>query len=408
MMDRECIKEKLMEYIKITRKIAIIPMGKWGKICKEILENDLREEIKNKDVLYLDNYYYDNETVYSVEREENWHPDRLYLITAMNENVQKEIKTQILKYIDESQLLNLFEDLITKWTELYGKIHLDFLCCGFMKCCTTSLHVALKQNSHIYLPDIKETQFIENIYWSNAHRILHQAYPSDRTSGKIVGGIEASYFRSAKEVRNYFDENLKILFFVRNPVKALYSLFRMYMRDGGSGGAAYYLEKYKKITSDVFDEWIEKEWGKEMFLYMDYINEYLRYYSEDKIKVVIVEELLQSPNDIMKGIQEHIELGRTHFIEYKEMPLVNEGAQVPKDLACVYVNQKITDLFNETEGEETRKSIWRIRHLIYQITNEEYHCKMNKETENRLKSFYKSSICELERFLGRSLEGIWY
>ncbi len=408
MMDRECIKEKLMEYIKITRKIAIIPMGKWGRICKEILERDLREEIKNKDVLYLDNYCYNNDTIYPVEREENWRSDRLYLITAMNENVQKIIKKQILKYIDESQILNLFEDLIIKWTQLYGKIHLDFLCCGFMKCCTSSLNVALKQNSHIFLSEVKETHFIGNIYWPNAHRCLHQGYPSDMTAGKLVGGIEPGYYCSAKAVRDYFGENLKIIFCVRNPVKALYSLFRMYMRDGGAGGAAYYMEKYNKITPDVFDEWIEKEWGKEMFLYMDYINEYLRYYSEDKIKVVIVEEMLQSPHDIMDGIQEHIGLGRTHFIEYEEIPLVNEGAQVPRDLACVYVNQKITELFNEAEGEEMRKSILWIRQLIYQITNEEYHCEMNKKTENRLKSFYKSSICELERFLGRSLEGIWY
>ena len=40
-------------------------------------------------------------------------------------------------------------------------IHLDFLCVGFGKCGTSSLHAALKKNKKVFLPKKKETLYLE-------------------------------------------------------------------------------------------------------------------------------------------------------------------------------------------------------------------------------------------------------
>ena len=405
-MDQNWIEERLGVLAEKTEKIVIIPMGKWGRTCREILESMGKCEL-----LCLDNHDYDNFTVFPAEGGAHWFTNARYLIAAANEQVRRDIRTQLEQYVDHTQIEELFsDDLIQKWINEYGKIYLDFLCCGFAKCGTTSLHVALKQNPAVYLPETKETAFIENIWLSSAHKNFHQSYPAVLTAGKVAGGIEPVYLKSAKTVYHYFGKDLKLLFCIRNPVKAAYSLFRMQMRDGFRDRIFYYLQKYRKLTPEVFDEWIRREHEKDIFCYINYIREYLNYYPKDQIKIVLFEDMIKCPDIVMEEVQEYIGLDREQRIRYDVLPHVNEGERVPKNLACAYINRSIMDLMRETEEKDVElfASMQHVRDQIWLITNENYSEPMLGKTKEELTRFYMDSIREMESFLGRSLRGIWY
>lgn len=403
-MDFGWVKDELKSYAKQAEQIIIAPMGRWGGICKKILE----EDIKFKNIVCLDNYKYDNHIVYPVE-EIIHYPGALCLITAENEEIRQTMKKQLEGHIKDIRIVELFSDaLVHKWSNLYGRVHLDFLCCGFAKCGSTSLQGALCLNPNVFLPDIKETFFAGEMFFPEAHKNFCHSYPSDLTKGKVVGGIEPSYLNCAKAVRDYFGSELKILFCVRNPVEAAHSLFRMHMRDSVNDKVIYYLKKYKKISPAVFDEWIEGEDAKNIFLYMDYIKEYMKYYPKNQIKVVVFEELARSPVDLMNEIQQYIGLDEEQMIVYDEFPHENIGTCVPKDLAGAYVNKSIMQLVLDTKDPDLRISLIGLRSLIGEITNEEYHQEMLEDTRNKLMDFYIDSIHELEKFTGKSLKGIWY
>ncbi|MCI8392276.1 MAG: hypothetical protein HFI35_16770 [Roseburia sp.] len=405
-MDQDWIEERLRLLTAKAEKIVIVPMGKWGRTCKEILEG-----MGRTDLVFLDNRDYDDRTVFPVEGGDHWYTDALYLIAAANEGVRKEIREQLERHVAPSQLADLFsDDLIQSRISQYGKVTLDFLCCGFAKCGTTSLHVALRQNPNVFLPDVKETMFADNIWLPSAHRNLRLSYPPKLTAGKITGGIEPAYLRSAKTVHDYFGEHLRLLFCVRNPVKAAYSLFRMQMRDGFHDRIFYYLQKYKNISPEVFDEWVRLETEKDTFCYMDYIREYLNYYPKDQVRIVVFEDMIKRPDAVMQEIQEYIGLDRQHRSRYDALPHINEGDRIPKNLACAYINRSIMGLMRETEESDVElfASMQSVRDQIWLITNEEYSEPMREETKEELTRFYMDSIRELEDFLERSLKGTWY
>lgn len=128
--EREWIREQLKFLKQGYKKIALLPMGKWGKICGEILQ----DELCNQEILCLDNNNYDNKTVFPIDREENWDEETLYLITVENEEISDEIENQCKKYVDISQIKKLFSpESIPQICKVYGKVHLDFLCVGFQK-----------------------------------------------------------------------------------------------------------------------------------------------------------------------------------------------------------------------------------------------------------------------------------
>ncbi len=401
-MDYDWIYEKLERYMSRTKKIAILPMGKWGNVCRKVLQ-----DMGVKDILCLDNYNYDNNTVFPLDRKENWDEDTLYIITAQNIEVCQDIQGQLEQYIDHAKIGKLFfYDNV--FCETYGRVHLDFLFVGFQKCGTSSLQDALMCNSNIFLPKTKETFFVKNIHLPYAQKNFHQLYAGSSEKA-IVGGIETGYLtaENASVVFKYFGSELKIMMLVRNPRDAVYSLFKMHMRNSSSA-AIRYMNKYGKISPKVFAEWVESENYKNIYKYMDCVKEYLKYYKKENIKIIVFEDLVRDTSHSMDELQKYIGLKSSHRLQYDQMPHVNEGSKVPRDLASIYINQELVKLVYAQTDIELQTKINNLRGKISTITNEDYVEDMLKKTAAKLDIFYKDSIQELEDFMGRSMKKIWY
>lgn len=395
------IRERLLFLAKEYKKIVILPMGIWGKLCREILVEETGE-----DIIGLDNYNYNNFSVFPLDRKENWDKATLYLITAQDDNICLELEEQCKRYVDSSQIMKLFSvESIPQICQIYGRVHLDFLCVGFQKCGTSSLQEVLIKHPDIFLPSNKETFLAHHMYSAVAHENFRKVYERSNEK-KFVGGIEPTYMDCASTVFHYFGSNLKIFLCVRNPRKALYSLFKMNMRD--SKNALYYMKKYGKISAESFDEWVEKENDKKVFRYIDSVKEYLKYYDKDNIKIVVFEDLITNTENTMNELQEYIGINADSKVKYDKMPHINEGTTVPRDLASVYVNERIFGLVCSQPDVELQTAINNLRGRISEITNIEYCEEMSSLTAQKLDLYYQQSINELEIFMGKSLKGMWY
>lgn len=403
MENKEWIKKKLQACLDNgSNKFAVAPMGKNGRMVREMLE----QEMGIKDSLYLDNMNYDGKSIYPVDREENWNEDYRYIITAQAYDIREALKEQFLRHVEKRQIIELFsDDEIEKRSREFGKTELDFLCVGFPKCGTTSLWGALSQNPCIFLPSTKETFFVSNIYNPSAHIRFRNLY-ADTEGSKLKGGVEPAYFQFARETYLYFGHRLKVLFCVRNPIKAVYSMFKMSIRDL-QGNAVYYLKKYEKEHVRAFDEWVDREDRKEELQYWKYIQEFVRYFGKKNVKIIIWEELLKDTERIMEEVQQFIGLNIDKQICYKEMPHMNAGNMMPKNLACAYLNQEMMRMVSEQEEVSVREEMLRLWGRVKVITNEEYNERMSNETEQKLCMYYEKSVEDLGLFVGKDLVNMW-
>ena len=294
------------------------------------------------------------------------------------------------------------------------KIKMDFLCVGFSKCGTTSLHKALEQNEKIALPKYKETQFVSALNKaqnSEEERIMWEkfcGFYDNNLEGKLVGGIEPSYYYFSNEVYQIFGGGLKLLFCVRNPADTLFADFLVHARNGID---KYILERMKtgeEVSSDMFDGWVRSYIDKDTKKYIKYINKWQSLYDKRNMYICIMELMKSQPQKLLNDIEAFIGITENDRSGLKIFPHENSNRLVPKNYDMALLMREFTNekywLMDVQERFE-RKSR---RDELYKKTMKEADFVMNDSTREYLMNYFKDSICELETFMERSLDGIWY
>lgn len=292
-------------------------------------------------------------------------------------------------------------------------LSLDFLCVGFTKCGTTSLHTALNKNKQIYLPKRKEILYgrWKNHYLDSPER-FHKIYFNNDTMPKNckLGSIEPTFFFQSNFVYETYGNKPKILFLVRNPVSATYSYFIMMMKRSMDARLRTYYKKYKKFTIEMFRDYMNDYIfsGKDQrFCYTKWIKEYLRFYDPSSIKIVFMEELIQKPNRIMKEIQEFIGVD---IRSYNKLPHSNTGNRVSRNYLSARINGKLQKLRVNLKSASPRiqKVINKLLTWIWKFTLIETDAKMTELDQLELEEFYNDSVRELEAITGRNLKDLWF
>lgn len=396
--------KKLMAQNKA--RIAILPMGFWGETAKDILE----KEFHIKPTACFDNYSFNGRDVFSIDSIKNIIlPKTTILVVVENEGIRAALYQQIVSDVPDPfiELISLHNEEQEKVLENPEKVHLDFLCVGFHKCGTTSLHVALQQNEHIFLPYVKENFFATDITECGG-KMLRQHYPQEsvkKDSALAVGGIEPTYASCADSVSGYFGTDIKILFCVRNPVRVLKSCFKMAMREVDGSGFPL-IKKYGAICPELMREFIEENYRR--FIYVDFIRMYERYYSVPNIKIVIAEELIKDPQTQMDEIQAFIGLPEKYRRNYENFPHENKGDTVFKSIGSAYVNDALNRLRMQVKDAELYAEINEVRKQVLNITTVPFDFGQYEDIWQPVWGYYVDSVKNLEDRIGRSLKGIWY
>lgn len=291
-------------------------------------------------------------------------------------------------------------------------VHIDFLCAGFTKCGTTSLHYALIKNKQIALPKGKETKYFlwRGKYEDSPTRFREKFY-NEIKENQTVGLIDPSFHENAKEAYECFGKDLKVILMMRNPVDATYSNFKMRMRRTKHKSYVDYYKDTKVFNVEMFGKYIDHAviGGKdERYRYTDCVEEYINYFGRENVKLVIFEEIISDTKRIMKEIQEFI--GVTPKV-YTKLPHSNSGKEVSKNYRCAKINRNLHRLRISLKGKNLPTLCKWERNLekkIFKKTMMEFHEGMLPKHREVLENFYREDIKRLEHILGRSLEGIWY
>lgn len=333
----------------------------------------------------------------------------LYILgrnTAQNDDLRSRLSGW-----NNHQLIQIHYGLLASLSQR-DHIPLDFLCVGFTKCGTTSLHTALHKNEEIYLPKRKEILYGR---WKNRYIDAPERFHAIYCNGPLpkdckAGSIEPTYFFQSNFVYETFGTRPKILFLVRNPVHATYSYFIMMMKRSMDPHLRSYYKKYKKFSIEMFHDYIhdyilsEKD---QRFCYTKWIQEYLRFYDPASIRVIFLEDLIQDTESGMSEIQEFIGVQPK---KYRTLPHSNTGNRVSRNYLSARINGKLQTLRVNLKSSPSgiQKLVTKLFQFLWKFTLIETHVKMSESDRLTLESFYHNSVRELETITGRDLKKLWF
>lgn len=412
MNEKQIITKNIHHYFEANKnkKIVILPFRNLSGLVSGIL----KDEYNIQEQFLVDNNAYDMKHIYPIDQMPEGYGECTFMLAAFG-NTKKVLKKKLLEYVSEDRIVDLlFDEGREKVFQSDDKVHIDFLCPGFTKCGTTSLHYALAQNPSIFLPREKETFFLCYSIDQEAHEAFKNHYKQEDIAGKLVGDIEPGYKNMAEDVYRYCGNDLKLIFCVRNPVDALYSYYKMEKRN-----ALFMLEPSPsgdeenewdgQVSPEMFDKWAEKYRFRGR--YSDYIRTFLEYYPMEQIKIIVGEELYADAYAHMDDLQDFLGLSDKDKLEYHEFPRENIGSKVSKDQRGLEINKSIRQLrykLRQKGDFQSLELLNNIRDKVEEITMVDYKDPMLDSTRQKLQDYYMDSIHDLEDMLGRSLKNVWY
>ncbi|MCD7824471.1 MAG: sulfotransferase domain-containing protein [Clostridiaceae bacterium] len=289
-------------------------------------------------------------------------------------------------------------------------MHLDFLCAGFSKCGTTSLQTALKKHTQIQLAQNKESYYLHwRKRYDDAPERFVKKYYGEPGQGLVLGDIEPSYHKKARDARECFGPDLKVILMMRNPIDAVYSNFKMLMKNPKEKKQVMYFRRHNRFHADMFDAYFQdykNEGPVDRYHYEKYVQEYIDCFGRENVLLVIFEELIAEPERVMNQIQDFIGVKKK---KYPALPKSNEGKKVSKNLLGAAINcrlyQKKLSLKASSEKEmeryRRRAKFW---HKYTYVDNSE---KMSQESRAELREFFADSVRALEHLCGRKLGEYW-
>ena len=225
------------------------------------------------------------------------------------------------------------------------------LCIGFAKCGTTTLYDIFSQNEEIYLSGIKEPIYYgyEKIHKKGFEWYKKRYYPI--STKKVVAEINpriAKYAR-AEEILKDYGKDAKIIILLRNPIKRLYSNFKMNLTTGKCFFKTE--DNLGNDTSILFDSWIKENFYVESdtvkfkknintnkMLNGDYykvVKNYFDVFGKKNVYICFFEDFIKYKEKYSKEMFDFI------GVNYKNINYdihVNKGNRIPKNKYAIKLN----------------------------------------------------------------------
>lgn len=306
----------------------------------------------------------------------------------------------------------------------------NVLCVGFAKCGTTTLYDILIQHPDIYLSGIKEP-----IYYGNSKFekkgfgwYLSRYYPQ-KINEKIVMEINPviGKYISAERIKKDYGENTKIIFLIRNPIKRLYSNFKMNLIKGDC-----FDEKKENIgdSSILFEKWVINNFLNDKLdvisgdkvpkfcksgNYYKKISDYYNVFGRNNIKVVIFEDFISNPKKVCEELYDFMGIEPNDNINYSIHS--NNGNRVVNNkfylsLNRTFINKIWPDFFIKKFNYISFKFSSNLNKIVWNFPT--YFTKINTNdggisniSYNILEIYYKNMIKNLGNLLDIDLYKKW-
>ncbi len=278
---------------------------------------------------------------------------------------------------------------------------------GAQKSGSTTLYDWLSQHPNIYGPKgMKEYNYFsdeENL--KLGENWFSKSFKGHKKQKIIIHGyVNYIYYAKQAAFNIYnFNKDIKLILILRNPVDRCYSAYwdarKVALEKEKSFERALKLEK-ARIKSTK-----KKELNSLTYLdhgmYSSKIKEYLKFFSDKQIKIVLFDDLKKNPKLLLKDIFTFLE------VEKKFVPKLNviNSAGVPRSHMLQNFFQKISipafvKPLISAKYTSYIKNVFLRKINIKKITYPE----MNLQTRKNLISFYEDEITSLEKLLQINLQ----
>lgn len=415
--------EQLEKYLYEASNIVIYGIGEYGRCLMEYIENMQHavtidsivvSDIKNSVKEYKGLEVQEADTVLNNKKEVN-------VIIAISSPYQEEICRIVSRYtqqyicITDRLHYRLKMKNPKKVFEPISKV--DFCVVGFPKCGTTSFWDVLRDMEYIYLPKTKETYLMDwykNV--SQPEEFLVRKYFNNVKENQVVGMVEPGFYLYPLEVKQLLGDEIKIVFIVRNPTKALFSQFKMQTRTGSGGKGVETLYDRCNSCEEMFTEYLQQKmkWqGLTPMNYFFWIEQFYKLFPKEQIKVVIFEELIREPRSVMNSILEflgikgdyssdtisHTNKGDYGIVNKEGYVLAGERRRLQTKLCTVDEKDVEKRSLLEKKLSEVQAGYDRIPKV--------FDMQMTDSQRKMAKEFFDEDVKKLGKLIGRDLTKIW-
>jgi hypothetical protein len=276
-----------------------------------------------------------------------------------------------------------------------------FLIIGAQKCGTTWLHQHLSGHPDVFMPAEKELEFFsyrDHLVNPGLERYLDHFAAAG--SAIAIGEATASYFWTGTNshwsvlpdgfqtnipatVLEHLGPDLKLIVSLRNPVERVISAYLHYLSMG-------------EITADSeFEEAMHYGGVVDMGFYAQHMRNWLRYYPQEQIKVLMMEADIQAnPVATLDSVCHFLALGNHHFDAESVQRIVYPGSKRLTNENGLFVPTDGAMSLNDSEvSEDEQGQQWR------QI--------LTADRVQQLKAIFLDDVTDLDLLLGTSLVQRW-
>lgn len=294
----------------------------------------------------------------------------------------------------------------------------DFMLIGAAKSGTTTLYKMLDQSEDIFFPKSRKEPFYFS-FAGNQPEYLDNDFKShivwktedylglyeSNNKNQLLGDASTSYLylaeRTIQNIKNFYGKDfkkIKILILLRNPVDRAYSHYTYLIRNGFEK-----LSFEEAILPEIIQERKKIRWGFDYLEYGNYYDQVSAYaHNFPSVKVITIEELKNS-KEVICGICDF--LGIKQFAPNTNINANPSG--VPRNRFLVNLIRKNSFLKSSVNllPEKSKNSLLNRRdQLMKRFLKKET---MKPETRQKLISYYRDNIKNLEQLLKRDLTD-WY
>ena len=272
-----------------------------------------------------------------------------------------------------------------------------FIVIGAMKAGTTSLHNYLERHPEISMPfTTKELNFFNrDRNWSRGIEWYKSNFRPDNLKKGEVCPNYAMFpaFPKVPERMYSILPEAYLIYILRDPISRMLSQIHHQWLDGRE------TRDIEEIIADDTDRWNYRSYS----MYYNQLEKFLAYYKKEKILIVTLETLSQSPQLVMSDIFSFLNVDSTFYIESfrdihhnsapKKLPgkflrAIN-NSYIPKSL--IAVKSKVTKLIPRQMYKRLRQGM-------------EHHIPKPKLTDSeqaKLISVFREDVSKLRSFTGR-------
>ena len=290
-----------------------------------------------------------------------------------------------------------------------------FLILGAMKAGTTALYTQLGTHPEVFMSPVKEPNYFAfagqdlnfqapidrrpdginhtSITDWDAYRALYDAADPDQARGEA--SHTSLYWPDAANNVKRRVPDARLIAILRNPVERAYSEYLHFRRDGDEP-----LDSFAAAL-DAEEERIRNGWAMGRYVdrgrYDEQLARYVQRFDREQLRVVLHEDLLQSPETVLRSLCSHIgvdpsvELQRDRRVNKSGVPenpwvhAVLTGLQPVRDALGPLIPDRVVDWANALKNRNLEKPA------------------MRPATRRRLIDRYRPHVRALEDLLDRDL-----